>query len=191
MPHRPISLATSPIPNLHYHLANPLTTSPILPRILANLPCTLAKSPLPRRQSSLPSSLSLHTLRAPISTLLRRCSQRPVQRPRRVSKEPAARRGRQPHQALFVERPHLWGSGLKGKWASVQGRMGGAAADRDNVCGEVSHAAIWVGGAMRVGGGLCVAAGWRRGPTDAPTPRAVGWWRWRSDPVRALLVLCV
>ena len=48
---------------------------------------------------------------------------------------------------------------MKGEWASVQGRMGGAAADRDNVCGEVSHAAIWVGDAMRVGGGLWV---WRR-----------------------------
>ena len=53
----------------------------------------------------------------------------------------------------------MWGSGFKGKWASMQGRMGGVAADRDNVCGEVSHAAIWVGGAMRVGGGLCV---WRQ-----------------------------
>ena len=38
--------------------------------------------------------------------------------------------------------PFVWGSGFKGEWASMQGRMGGAAADRDNVCGEVSHAAI-------------------------------------------------
>ena len=131
--------------------------------------------PLHTRSTPLPSSLSLHTLRAPISTLLRRllaasstttstsqqrtcCETRPATASSSLCRAP----------------PFVWGSGFKGEWASMQGRMGGAAADRDNVCGEVSHAAIWVGGAMRVGGGLCVAAGRRRGPTDAPTPRAGG-----------------
>ena len=129
-PHLPCHIAQSPLPLRQFPIS--ITTSPIplppRPFSLAYSQISLAHSPISLATSPifLANSLSLHTLRAPISTLLRRCSQRPVQRPRRVSKEPAARRGRRPRQALFVERPHLCGvrdsreNGrvCKGEWAA-------------------------------------------------------------------------
>ena len=142
LPHRPISLAASPIPNLHHHLANPLTTSPILPRILANLPCTLAN--LPCHVANLPCQLALtpHPARSHLhasATLLAasRTTTSTSQQRTCCETRPATA-----SSSLCRAPPFVWGSGFKGEWASMQGRMGGAAADRDNVCGDVSHAAF-------------------------------------------------
>ena len=57
--------------------------------------------------------------------------------------------------------PFVWGSGFKGEWASMQGRMGGAAADRDNVqrsesrrdLGRRCYAGRWGGYVWRQRGG--------------------------------------
>ena len=93
-----------------------------------DLPCSPGQSPLtasldhacsrsitlgPLARSHSATSISLGHLdfpclpRSPLaprsdSTLLRRCSQSPVQRPRRVGREPAARGGGRPRQALSV-----------------------------------------------------------------------------------------